>query len=85
MSISSAVGKVLNEMKIKIPKLSLRNTMKRGHTARLHAHGGYLRSTTTGAKFPVFEKDGVYHLKVRVLPPPPMSDAPTLGFARPGR
>lgn len=78
-----------NDMKVQIPILSLRNTMKRGHTARLNDKGGYLRKLSDGAKIPVYEKEGVYYLKVKLHKPPPVPPppppVPESGFARPGQ
>ena len=79
-----------NNMTVQLPILSLRNTMKRGHTARLNDKGGYLRSLETGTKIPVYVKEGVYYLKVKILKPPcepevPPPPIPDPGLARPGR
>ena len=76
-----------NNMKVQIPILSLRNTMKRGQTARLNDKGGYLRKLSNGVKIPVYQQEGVYDLKVKLHDPPPLPPplVPESGFARPGR
>lgn len=76
-----------NNMKVQIPILSLRNVMKRGHTARLNDTGGYLRNLSNGSKVPVYEKEGVYYLKVKIrdAPPTPHAPPPESVFARLGR
>ena len=95
-NVTDKNGKVIdfpipfNNMNVQLPILSLRNTMKRGHTARLNEKGGYLRSLMTGTRIPVHVKEGVYFLKVKILRPPSEPDVPPPpipepGFARPGR
>ena len=75
-----------NDMKVQLPILSLRNTMKRGHSARLNENGGYLRNLITRTKVPVYEKEGVYYLKVKIRSPDTdtTSSSPDAGFARQG-
>ena len=76
-----------NNMEVQIPILSLRNTMKRGHTARLNQRGGYIKNLMNGQRAPVYEREGVYYLKVKIRAPPPLPDVSSseVGFARPGR
>ena len=60
--------------------------MKRGHSARLNENGGYLRNLITRTKVPVYEKEGVYYLKVKIRSPDTdtTSSSPDAGFARQG-
>ena len=75
-----------NDMKVQLPILSLRNTMRRSHSARLNENGGYQRNSITRSKVPAYGKEGVYYLKEKIRSPVPdtVSSSPDAGFARPG-
>ena len=59
-----------NAMKVKVPILSVRKLIQGNHTVWFEKHGGYILNLLTGEKLPFFEIQGVYYLKMKILPPP---------------
>ena len=56
-------------MKVTVPILSVRKLVRDNHNVWFEKHGGYILNLTTGEKIPFFEFQGVYYLKMKILPP----------------
>ena len=59
-----------NSMKVKVPILSVRKLVQDNHNVWFEKHGGYILNLLTNEKLPFFEFQGVYYLKMKILPPP---------------
>ena len=68
-------------MKVKVPILSVRKLVRDKHHVRFHSGGGYIKNLQTGQRIPFFEYQGVYYLKMKILPPIDQSSSPV--FSRP--
>ena len=79
-------------MKVKCPILSVRKLVRDGNDVHFSQHGGWIENATTGQRIELFAFQGVYFLKVKILPPvpsaestdPPVESANSEGFARQG-
>ena len=58
-----------NAMNVKVPILSVRKLVRDNHNVWFEKHGGYILNLNTGEKIPFFEFQGVYYLKMKMLPP----------------
>ena len=68
-------------MKVKAPMQSVRKLVRDKHHVRSREGGGYIKNLRTGQRAPFFEYQGVYYLKMKILPPSDKSIAPV--FSRP--
>ena len=59
-----------NSMKVKVPIRSVRKLVQDNHNVWFEKHGGYILNLLTNEKLPFFEFQGVYYLKMKILPPP---------------
>ena len=58
-----------NAMKVKVPILSVQRLVHDHHNVRFKKGGGYIKNLLTGERIPIFEYQGVYYLKMKILPP----------------
>lgn len=62
-----------DSMKVKTPILSVRKLVRDNHSVKFHKNGGFIHNLTTGKKINFFEFQGVYYLKMKILPPSDLS------------
>ena len=67
----TAVKVRFNDMDVECPILSVRRLCTDGHDVYLNRAGGYIERLATGQRIPFFEHQGVYYIKMKVMPPPP--------------
>ena len=72
-----------NDMDVQCPILSVRRLCTDGHDVYLNKAGGYIENLVNGQRIPFFEHQGVYYLKLKIVPPPPTSP-PKAPFQRHG-
>ena len=86
-TIGTVEGKSLdvqwNAMKVKVPILSVRRLVHDKHSVRFRREGGYIRNLRTGEKIPFFEFQGVYYLKMKIVPPSKPIPSAEPVFSRP--
>ena len=58
-----------NAMDVKVPILSVRKLVRDNHNVKFHDRGGHILNLSTRSKNPFFEYQGVYYLKMKILPP----------------
>ena len=68
-------------MKVKVPILSVRKLVRDKHHVKIRDGGGYIKNLRTSQRIPLFEHQGVYYFKMKILPPTEKSLAPV--FSRP--
>ena len=75
-----------NNMKVKLPILSVRQMMRKGSKLVLEDEGGRIENSRTKQSIRFLIHDGLWYMKLKVQPPGGMRDEPsTSPFGRPGR
>ena len=71
------------DLPVECPIISVRKVVKKESIVKFKDSGGYIMNIATKKKLRFIERNGVYFIKIQVVPPTDIADNQGSGFSRP--
>ena len=65
------------------PIISVRKVAKKGNIVKFKDGGGYIMNIATKKKLRLIERNGIYFIKIQIVPPTDIEENQGSGFSRP--